>query len=307
MRYCANIPSTQSHPMSEAQPDRPTVREVLDADFESAVLAESARRPVVVDFWAPWCGPCRTLGPLLEGLAEEHRGAFLLAKVNVDQAPELAQGFAIRSIPAVIAFRDGRIASEFVGAQPETVVRRFVEGLLPSEADGLAVEADRLASAGDATAAEERFRAALERSPHHARSLLGLARLLAERGAVDEALPLLERVTGSAELEAEADRTAAALRTRAAAPAGEGDEARLRARLAADPRDLAARVDLGRALAARGAHAEALETWIAAVRQDPKFEDEAARKAILDVFALLGADHELTQRFRSELARALFR
>jgi putative thioredoxin len=288
--------------------DPTTVKDVRDADFERAVLEESRRRPVVVDFWAPWCGPCRTLGPLLERLAQEARGGFLLAKVNVDESPQVAQAFQIRSIPAVIAFRDGRIVSEFVGAQPEPQVRRFVEALLPTEADRLVAEADDLAAKGHANAAEERYRGALAKSAHHGPALVGLARVLADRGAADEALSLLERVTGTPELEAEAERLAAELRTRAAAPAAGGaDEAALRARLDADPRDLAARIDLGRLLAARRAYEDALGEWIAAVRQDPKFDDEAARKAILDVFSLLGPEHALTQRFRSELARALFR
>jgi len=295
--------------MSSATPSA-FVRDVLDDDFESAVLRESLRRPVVVDFWAAWCAPCRQLGPLLERLAAEHAGAFLLAKVDVDAAPRTAGALQIRSIPTVLGFKDGRIVQEFVGAQPEAAVRRFLEALLPSEADRLAEEGAELAGRGHTNAAEERFRAALAQDARHARALVGLARALGERNdeaARSEALALLERVTGASELEAEAERLAAELRTRAAAAGAGADEAPLRARLAANPRDLAARIALGRALAARGAYEEALGEWLAAVRQDPKYEDEAARKAIVDVFALLGSDHPLTQRFRSELARALFR
>jgi putative thioredoxin len=283
--------------------DAATVIDVGDADFEREVLARSEETPVVVDFWAPWCGPCRALGPLLERLASEHAGAFVLARVDTDQAPAVAQAFRIQSIPAVKAFRDGVVVAEFVGAQPETVVREFLRGVLPSDADRLAREGAAVAASGDGDAAEAKFRAALALEGRHARALVGLARILADRGAIAEATQLLERVAPSASVAGEAERLAAALRTGAAA----GDVDALRARLAAAPDDLAARLDLGRALAARGRHEEALAELLEVVRRDRSFADDAARRAMIDLFAVLGPDHPLTERYRSELAKSLFR
>ena len=278
--------------------------DVGDDDFASQVLERSHRTPVVVDFWAPWCEPCRTLGPLLEKLAAQHAGAFWLAKVDVDRSPVVAQRYAVRSIPAVIGLRDGAIVAEFVGAQPEAIVQRFIAALLPSEADGLAKAGAALAKAGDAAGAEAKLRAALERDARHPRALLGLARLLGERSDAAGALALLEKITsGEAEL-AEAEKLAAQLRMGAA---GAADETALRGRVEASPEDLEARIQLGRALAARGRHEEALEQLLAAVKRDPRFAEEAARKSMLDLFAVLGGDHPLTQRYRAELARALFR
>jgi putative thioredoxin len=280
------------------------VIDVGDDDFASRVLEASKRTPVVVDFWAPWCGPCRALGPLLERLAAEHAGAFLLAKVNVDEAPRVAQRHGVRSIPTVLGVRDGAVVAEFVGAQPEPIVRRFLAALLPSEADELARAAEALARAGDEAGAEAKLREALERDARHPRALLTLARALGERGEVTEALALLERITGGEAELAEAEKLAASLRM-SEAPAQ--DESALRARVEREPGDPAARLALGRLLAARGHHEAALEELLAAVKQDAQLDDGAARKAMLDLFAVLGGDHPLTQRFRSELARALFR
>ena len=278
--------------------------DVGDDDFASQVLERSQRTPVVVDFWAPWCGPCRSLGPLLQRLAAEHAGAFVLAKVDVDQSPVVAQRYAIRSIPAVIGLRDGAIVAEFVGAQPEAAVRRFLAAVLPSEADRLAKAGEALARAGDAGGAEAKLRAALELDARHPRALLGLARLFGERGDAAGALALLEKITGGEAELAEAEKLAAQLRMHAA---GASDEAGLRARIEKSPGDLEARLDLGRALAAHDRHEAALEQLLAVVKRDARFADEAARKSMLDLFAVLGSDHPLTQRYRAELARALFR
>jgi putative thioredoxin len=278
--------------------------DVGDAAFEPEVLARSRSVPVVVDFWAPWCGPCRALGPLLERLADEHAGAFVLAKLDVDRAPAVAQRYGVRSIPLVLGFRDGAPVAEFVGAQPEAAVRQFLERLLPTAGDRLAAEGDELAAAGHENAAEERYREALGHEPRNGPALVGLARLLAERGTVAEALELLERVVPSGAVGAAAEQLAAQLRVRGEAP---GDEAALRARVAARPDDLAAHLDLGRALAARGDYEAALAELLRVVEHDPQFAEQAARRAMLDVFGLLGRDHPLVERYRAELARALFR
>jgi putative thioredoxin len=280
------------------------VIDVGDADFEREVLERSHELPVVVDFWAPWCGPCRVLGPVLERLAAEHPGGFVLAKVNVDEAPGVAQTFRIQSIPAVKGFRDGEMVAEFVGAQPEPAVRQFLTAVLPTEADRRAAAGTAHAAAGATDLAEAAFNAALAHEPRHSRALVGLARLHADAGRHADALALLERVTSGGSIGHDAERLAAELRTRAA---GNGDEASLRARVAAHPDDLDARLTLGRLLAAAGRYEDALGDLLEVVRRDPRFADDGARKAMLDVFEVLGARHPVTERYRGELAKALFR
>jgi putative thioredoxin len=284
--------------------DTPFVIDVGDRDFEREVLDRSREVPVVVDFWAPWCAPCRALGPLLERLAAEHAGAFVLAKVNVDESPAIAQAFAIQGIPAVKGFREGAQVAEFVGAQPEAAVRQFLAAVLPTEADRLARQGEAIAAAGAREQAEAAFEAALAREPRHARALLGRARLHADAGRDAEALQLVERVSPASAVAREAERLAAELRTRLD---GTGDEAGLRGRVGSAPDDLEARLALGRLLAAQRRYVEALAELLEVVRRDPRFADEAARKTMIDVFEILGPQHPLTDRYRSELAKALFR
>jgi putative thioredoxin len=283
----------------------PFIVDVEEADFARDVLARSQQILVVVDFWAPWCGPCRTLTPTLERVAQEHAGAFVLAKVNVDRAQGVAAQLGVRSIPTVLAFRDGAIRAEFVGAQPESVVRELVKRVLPTQADALAAEGEQLVEAGRGDEAEAKLSAALEMEPRHGRALFARARLLAARNELDQALDHLERILPHEAVAPEAERLAAELRLRR--EGGGADPEVLRKRVAAHPDDVAARIDLGQALAAAGRHEEALAELLEAVRADPGHEEGAARKAMLDLFELLGSDHPLVQRYRSELARVLFR
>jgi putative thioredoxin len=284
--------------------NEPFIVDVGDADFEAAVIARSREVPVVVDFWAPWCAPCRALGPVLERLAAEHRGAFVLARVNVDEAPQVAEAMRIQSIPAVHAFRDGAILNGFVGAQPEPIVRQFLASVLPGEADHAAREADALAAAGDAAGAEARYREALSHDARHGRALVGLARQRAAAGDEAEALTLLDRVLPSSPAAPDAQRLAAELRMRAGAT--DGDEPALRARVAQEPDNLDARLALARHLAATGQHEPALQELLDIIRRDKTHDDEAARKAMLDLFEVIGPRSPLAERYRADLAKALY-
>jgi putative thioredoxin len=257
------------------------VIEVGEADFDSRVVGGSRDMPVVVDFWAGWCRPCLVLGPVLERLASEHQGRMVLAKVDVDANPGLAMRFGIQGIPAVKAFRDGQVVSEFVGAQPETVVRRFLEEILPSEADGLAAQGAEAEEGGDPASAEAAYRAALEQAPDHEAASVGLARLLAADGRVEEARGLLGRV-----------------------PPSEGARA-VAAQI--ELTDLAAHAgDLGAAAraAAAGEHRMALERALDLLEDGE--DREAARDLMVRLFDILGPEHPLSREFRPRLARALF-
>jgi putative thioredoxin len=276
------------------------VRDVTDAEFEQAVIRRSFDVPVVVDFWAPWCGPCRQLGPTLERLAGEAGGAWELVKLNTDENPRTSMQYRIQSIPAVKAFRDGQMVDEFIGALPEPQVRAFVSRLLPSAADLKAREGDELAAMGYATTAEDRYDEALALDPNHARAILGKAESLAGRGAVADALALLDRRPG--------DREAQALRARLGLQqaGGDADLDTLVARVAVDPKDAAARYDLGRALAARGDYADAMDHLLEVVRLDRTLDNDGARRALLDIFSLLGDEDQRTQTYRRRLGMLLF-
>jgi len=192
--------------------------DVTDATFEQEVLERSAERPVVVDLWAPWCGPCRTLGPILERVVEETNGDVELVKVNVDENPQVSAAFRVQSIPAVYALRDKQVVDGFIGALGEGAVREFVGRLAPAPS-----EADRLAALGD----EASLRAALDLEPDHPRAVTALAELLASRGEADEALALLARVPETPETR----HVAALARLAAAGTASVPDDTAIEARL----------------------------------------------------------------------------
>lgn len=282
-----------------------TVIEVNDRYFEQTVIEQSRRVPVVVDFWAPWCGPCRMIGPVLERLAAEANGAWILAKLNVDNNPRTSSRYGIQGIPAVKGFRNGQVVSEFVGAVPEPQIRRFIDQLVPSAADSMAAEAQRLQAQGDLARAATGYRRALQSDGSHAAALLGLGRVLFQQDQYAEALATLQRVPfGKPERpEAESWIAKASFRQQAALSGGEVEARR---RLAASPDDLDARLALAAALAAKGSYREALEGYLEVVRRDRSAFRNQARQATLSLFVLLGEEHELTREYRPQLAMLLF-
>ncbi len=279
------------------------VIEVNEEDFQTEVIERSRQTPVVVDFWAPWCGPCRVLSPVLEGLAHENSGRFVLAKINVDENPSLAATYGVQGIPMVKAFKDGQAADEFVGAQPQPVVRQFIERLLPGEGDQKVSEGRTLLEAGKPKEAEETFRSVLAEQAEHPGAWLGLARALAEQGQEQGVLDALTHVPLGTPEGNEATRLRQEMKLRA--EAGSADEPALRARLAAAPEDLEARYKLASLLAVQRCYEESLEQYLEVVRRNRSFNKGAAREAMLHLFDVLG-DDPLVRTYRNRLASVLF-
>ncbi|OJW45649.1 MAG: co-chaperone YbbN [Thiobacillus sp. 65-1059] len=269
------------------------------ADFQQHVLEESRQRPVVVDFWAPWCGPCKSLKPILEKLAAEYGGKFLLAKINSDDNQELAARYAVRGIPSVKAFIDGEPVDEFSGALPEGEVRAFLDRLIPSPADELRAQAAELRLAGDTSAALQRLADASRLAPAHVGIRLDAAEIMLDLGEADEASRLLASVPD------DADPRAPQLKARLQfVGTADADEAELSARVAADENDLEARLKLANLHVAAGRFEPGMVQLLEIVRRDRGFEDDIGRKTLLSVFTLLGSG-ELVSRYRRLLASAL--
>ena len=267
-----------------------TVNDINESEFAQVVVEGSKTRPVVVDFWAEWCGPCRQLSPLLEQMGDTYAGEVDVVKVNVDHNPRLAQQFGVQGIPAVKAFADGQVVSEFTGLQPAPVVDKFFASLAPSPADKLVARA-MTESDDDVRAAT--YREAIELEVDHPGAALGLAMLV---DSTDEARAVLQKARPTPEVQQ-------ALAALSLGDAGESaDLDALRTRVAGG--DDEARVELGRALAAAGDHEGAIDELLAAVRV-PATKD-AARDAVLEVFTVLGNDDPRVKAARPKLASALF-
>jgi putative thioredoxin len=280
------------------------VRDVGEADFESQVLDGSKEQPVIVDFWAPWCQPCVRLSPLLERLVNERKGEVILAKVNVDEAPGLASAFRIASIPTVLAFRDGQAVSEFQGSLPEAQLRAFLDRVGPSEADRLVARAKPL-EASNPQEAETLYRQVLERDRGNEAGILGLARLLVQRGQDDEVQRLLENSGFQGERATEAERLGAIIFLHKLAR-DLPDEKTARRRAEAEPKSGQRRYELGCVLAAAGKYQDALESLLGAAELDPRLAGTKVREGMVQLFFVVGARSKLADEYRNRLSTLLY-
>ncbi|HHQ42963.1 MAG TPA: thioredoxin [Chromatiales bacterium] len=273
---------------------------VTEANFGEAVIERSREVPVLVDFWAEWCGPCRMLMPVLSRLAEEYGGRFVLAKVNTDSEQGLAMRYGIRGIPALKLFRNGEVVEELVGVQPESTIRAMIDRYIERPADRVREEARAAVRAGAPETAVALLRRALEEEPDYAPLRLDLAAALAAAGRFDEAEETFAALPREVRESAEGKALAARLLFARAAT-----EAPPRERLEEALREGRAGSDELYALAARrvvaGEHEGALELLLELLRRDPGYRDGAARRAVLAVFDLLGGEGELVQRYRKRL------
>lgn len=275
-------------------------------DFQDKVLDSSRRVPVLVDFWAEWCAPCRQLKPVLEKLAAEYGGRFLLAKLNSDQNQELAASFGVRGIPNVKAFVNGEVVDEFTGALPEAQIRAFIERLLPSPAEPLRIAAKEARARGESDVACSLLADAVQLDPLNEAVQLDLAEIHLDMQNVDAARAILDAHEHQ-HRDANRVRTLQARLKLVSADAG-ADPAELQARIDANPGDLDARLQLSNTLALEGGYRQALEQLLEIVRRDRKWQDDVARKTMLNLFTLLSSDDrhdDLVREFRIQLARTL--
>jgi len=271
------------------------IRSVTEADFEYEVISFSRQTPVVVDFWAEWCGPCRTLGPLLEHLTEEAQGAFRLAKVDVDANPNLAIQYGVRSIPTVKAFRDGQVASEFVGALPAPRVREFIRALAPSQTDLMLEKAQSLLEEHQWASAELLFRQYLTKTPQVPAALLGLLKTTIMQSNFTEASALLHDFPTSKEFTA-----AETIRPLLSVLIG----LQRTPAYSEDPLEAAFLNSLW--LFLRGNIPAALDGMLDILRQDKHYRSDEVRKVVLSILEILGDNSPLTHQYRRELALILF-
>ena len=275
-------------------------RDVTDADFQAAVIDRSHQIPVVVDLWAPWCGPCRQLGPVLEKVAAQRAGEFELVKINVDENPVSAGQLGARSIPLVIAFRDGAIVNQFVGTKPLSAVMEFINGIAPSKADRLVTAAADALAAGEAGDAEQLLNEALQEDRQHSSARLNLAELLVSQQRYDEALDTLQALPTKPN--DPVSRLMAEIRTRMS---GSGDLATLEQQVTENPADLGAAISFGKALGAERQFERALEVLLATIQKNPAYNEGEARQSVIDLLAVMGPDDPLTREYRQKLARAI--
>jgi putative thioredoxin len=288
--------------------DADLIKNTTTKDFMRDVVDASREVPVLVDFWAPWCGPCRQLTPLLEKAVREAKGAVKLVKMNIDEHPQIPGQMGVQSIPAVFAFQDGRPVDGFMGALPESRIKSFIARLIGDESADAAADldaADEALAAGDANTAAQAFAEALQKDAENARAAAGLAKCYIKTGDLTRAEQTLALVPPAKADSAPVASARASLElARKAANAGDAES--LRAKVAANPNDSQSRFDLAVALNAKGDRQGALDELLTIIRKDRAFNDDAARKQLLQLFDAWGASDPATISGRQRLSSLLF-
>ena len=302
------MPGPETFAPADPQAFGPAIIDVTLQGFRREVMEKSLVRPVLVDFWAPWCGPCKQLTPRLEKIVKQAGGKIRLARMNIDEHPQIAQKMGIQSVPSVVAFVQGQPADAFNGALPESEIKAFVARLLgPGGVDleALLAQSQQLFDAGEVDAAEAGFVQILQIDPEQPGALAGLARCALARGEADEARAILAQIPEkhAANPAVAAARAALALEEKAGAV---GDLALLLARAESAPHDHQARIDLAVALNAAGRREAAAQELLAIIRHDRKWNNEAARKLLLEFFESWGPIDPATRAARRQLSSLLF-
>jgi putative thioredoxin len=285
--------------------DNNLIFDATSETFDELVLTRSQSLPVVVDFWASWCGPCRVLMPLLDKLAADYDGLFALAKVNSDAESELAARFGVRNLPTVKIFRNGQVVDEFMGAQPESAIRKILDRHVERESDRLRAQATELHKQGDESGALAALVRAHELDSRHEGVIVDLARARLHQGDGDAAEQLFRQLPASAQLEPNAQAVATELRY-ARALADAPDQQTLEQSVAENPGDLQARYQLGLRYVQSEHYEEALDQFLEIMLRDREFGDDLGRRSALEVFQLLGPRDERVARYRTRMAAALY-
>jgi putative thioredoxin len=285
------------------------IKDTTTAGFRQDVIAESAKQPVLVDFWAPWCGPCKQLTPVIEKAVKAAGGKVKLVKMNIDEHPQIPGQLGIQSIPAVIAFTKGQPVDGFMGALPESQVKGFIERLVgpvgPSAAEDMLAEAAELAAQGDAAGAAELYAAVLAQEPDNVAAIAALAKLHLDLGDLDGAKRFLTMAPKGKENDPAIAGARAAIEL-AEQAASLGDVGELMRRVEADPRDHQARFDLAVALNARNKREEAVDALLEIVRRDRTWNEDGARKQLVQFFEAWGPMDQATVAGRKRLSSVLF-